>query len=94
MSICYDVRFPEIYRLSASRAQVIFVPASFTMPTGKDHWEVLLRARAIENGCYIVAPGQIDRNRRMGIRQQPGGRSMGNGDCTVKGCTGDHLCGD
>ena len=40
-------------------AQVIFVPASFTMPTGKDHWEVLLRARAIENGCYIVAPGQI-----------------------------------
>ena len=60
MSICYDVRFPEIYRLMALRgAQVIFVPASFTMPTGKDHWEVLLRARAIENGCYIVAPGQI-----------------------------------
>ena len=40
-------------------AQVIFVPASFTMPTGKDHWEPLLRARAIENGCYIVATGQI-----------------------------------
>jgi predicted amidohydrolase len=60
MSICYDVRFPEIYRLIALRgAQVIFVPASFTMPTGKDHWEVLLRARAIENGCYIVAAGQI-----------------------------------
>ena len=60
MSICYDVRFPEIYRLMALRgAQVIFVPASFTMPTGKDHWEVLLRARAIENGCYIVAAGQI-----------------------------------
>jgi len=60
MSICYDVRFPEIYRLMALRgAQVIFVPASFTMPTGKDHWEPLLRARAIENGCYIVAPGQI-----------------------------------
>ena len=60
MSICYDIRFPELYRLMALRgAQVIFVPASFTMPTGKDHWEVLLRARAIENGCYIVAPGQI-----------------------------------
>ncbi len=60
MSICYDVRFPELYRLMALRgAQVIFVPASFTMPTGKDHWEPLLRARAIENGCYIVATGQI-----------------------------------
>lgn len=60
MSICYDIRFPELYRLMAMRgAQVIFVPASFTMPTGKDHWEVLLRARAIENGCYIAAAGQI-----------------------------------
>lgn len=60
MSICYDVRFPELYRLMALRgAQVIFVPANFTMPTGKDHWEPLLRARAIENGCYIVATGQI-----------------------------------
>ena len=60
LSVCSDVRFPELYRLMALRgAQVIFVPASFTMPTGKDHWEVLLRARAIENGCYIVAAGQI-----------------------------------
>lgn len=60
MSICYDVRFPELYRLMALQgAQVIFVPASFTMPTGKDHWEPLLRARAIENGCYIVAAGQV-----------------------------------
>lgn len=60
MSICYDVRFPELYRLMALRgAQILFVPASFTMPTGKDHWEVLLRARAIENGCYVVAAGQI-----------------------------------
>lgn len=60
MSICYDIRFPELYRLMALRgAQVMFVPASFTMPTGKDHWEPLLRARAIENGCYIVAAGQI-----------------------------------
>ena len=60
MSICYDIRFPELYRLMALQgAQVMFVPASFTMPTGKDHWEPLLRARAIENGCYIVAAGQI-----------------------------------
>ncbi|MEG2428738.1 MAG: carbon-nitrogen hydrolase family protein [Clostridium sp.] len=60
MSICYDIRFPEMYRIMALRgAQIIFAPASFTMPTGKDHWEPLLRARAIENGCYIVAAGQI-----------------------------------
>lgn len=60
MSICYDIRFPELYRIMALRgAQVIFTPASFTMPTGKDHWETILRTRAIENGCYIVAAGQI-----------------------------------
>lgn len=60
MSICYDIRFPELYRIMAlDGAQVIFTPASFTMPTGKDHWEPILRTRAIENGCYIVAPGQI-----------------------------------
>lgn len=59
-SICYDVRFPELFRLMALRgAQIFFVPASFTMPTGKDHWETLLRARAIENGCYVIAAGQI-----------------------------------
>lgn len=60
MSICYDIRFPELYRIMAlDGAQVIFTPASFTMPTGKDHWEPILRTRAIENGCYIVSPGQI-----------------------------------
>lgn len=60
LSICYDIRFPELYRLLAlAGAQVIFTPANFTLPTGKDHWEPLLRARAIENGCYIVAPAQI-----------------------------------
>lgn len=59
-SICYDIRFPEIYRLMAlNGAQIIFAPASFVMNTGKDHWEPILRARAIENACYIVAPGQI-----------------------------------
>jgi len=61
-SICYDIRFPELFRLLALEgAQIIFAPANFTLPTGKDHWEALLRARAIENGCYIVAPAQIGR---------------------------------
>ena len=59
MSICYDLRFPELYRrLAISGAQVLLVPAAFTAHTGRDHWEVLLRARAIENQCYVVAAGQ------------------------------------
>lgn len=60
MAICYDMRFPEIFKLMAQAgAQIIFVPADFTMNTGKDHWMPLLRSRAIENTCYIAAPGQI-----------------------------------
>jgi len=60
MSICYDIRFGEMYRLMALKgAQVIFACANFTMPTGKDHWETILRTRAIENGVYIVAADQI-----------------------------------
>lgn len=59
-SICYDLRFPELYReLTFRGAKLIFVPAAFTMFTGKDHWEVLLRARAVENQVYIIAPNQI-----------------------------------
>lgn len=59
LSICYDVRFPELYRyLSSKGTDVIFVPAAFTAYTGKDHWQVLLQARAIENTCYIIAPAQ------------------------------------
>lgn len=59
LSICYDLRFPELYReLTRQGAEVIFVPSAFTVPTGRDHWEVLLRARAIENQVYIVAPAQ------------------------------------
>ena len=58
-AICYDMRFPELFRLMALQGvQIIFLPANFTMPTGKDHWEPILRARAIENGCYIIAPDQ------------------------------------
>jgi nitrilase len=59
LSICYDVRFPELYRhLAAAGAQVLLVPAAFTAYTGKDHWQVLLQARAIENTAYVVAPAQ------------------------------------
>ena len=59
MSICYDLRFPELYRkLSENQADVIFVPSNFTHHTGKDHWECLLRARAIENQAYVIAPNQ------------------------------------
>jgi len=60
LSICYDVRFPELYRLQALEdAELAIVPAEFTLFTGKDHWEVLLRSRAIENQLYVIAPGQI-----------------------------------
>jgi deaminated glutathione amidase len=60
MSICYDVRFPELYRMLAIRgARVLLVPAAFTLATTRDHWEVLLRARAIENQCFVIAPNQI-----------------------------------
>ena len=58
-SICYDMRFAELYITLAQRgADVIMVPASFTLQTGKDHWDLLLRARAVETQCYVVAPGQ------------------------------------
>ncbi|MFC1673929.1 carbon-nitrogen hydrolase family protein [Pseudomonadota bacterium] len=59
LSTCYDVRFPYLYRaLAQDGAKFLAVPAAFTVPTGKAHWEVLLRARAIENGCYVFAPAQ------------------------------------
>lgn len=60
LSICYDLRFPELYRqLALEGAEILLVPAAFTMFTGKDHWHVLLRARAIENQTYVLAPGQF-----------------------------------
>ena len=59
MTICYDVRFPALYRdLAQAGAKMIFVPAAFTRVTGEAHWHVLQRARAIENGCFIIAPAQ------------------------------------
>ncbi len=66
LSVCYDVRFPELYRhLSQMGAEILFVPAAFTAYTGKDHWQVLLQARAIENTCYVVAPAQTGRHYNM-----------------------------
>jgi len=74
MSICYDLRFPELYRVLALRgARVLVVPAAFTLATTREHWEVLLRARAIENQCFVVAPNQVGEH-APGIRS--GGRSM------------------
>jgi predicted amidohydrolase len=74
MTICFDLRFPELYRILALRgAQVLTVPSAFTLPTTRDHWEVLLRARAIENQCFVVAPNQIGEH-PGGTRS--GGRSM------------------
>ena len=64
LSICYDVRFPELYRvLALEGADVLTVPSHFTLHTGRDHWEVLLRARAIENHCYVAAAAQIGETR-------------------------------
>lgn len=58
-SICYDLRFPALYRaLALGGAQVLAIPAAFTRPTGEAHWEVLMRARAIETGSYVIAPAQ------------------------------------
>jgi deaminated glutathione amidase len=73
LSVCYDLRFPELYRMLALEgAEVFAVPSNFTERTGRDHWEVLLRARAIENGAWVLAPGQAG-----GPPGQPAfGRSM------------------
>lgn len=71
LSVCYDVRFPELYRhLAHHGADVLFVPAAFTAYTGKDHWQVLLQARAIENTCYVIAPAQTGRH--YSLRQTHG----------------------
>jgi predicted amidohydrolase len=59
MAICYDLRFPELFRMLAARgAEILLLPSAFTHETGKDHWEVLVRARAIEDQCFVVAPAQ------------------------------------
>src|SRR6185503_9588938 len=59
LSVCYDLRFPELYRrLARAGADILLVPSAFTFPTGAAHWEVLCRARAIENQCYLIAADQ------------------------------------
>jgi deaminated glutathione amidase len=74
MSVCYDLRFPELYRILALReAELLTVPAAFTLPTTRDHWEVLVRARAIENQCFVIAANQIG-DHPGGLRS--GGRSL------------------
>ena len=71
MTICYDVRFPELYRQLAVRgARVLAIPSAFTLATTRDHWEILVRSRAIENACFVIAPNQIGAH-------PPGNRSGG-----------------
>jgi len=91
MSICFDLRFPELYRILALRgAEVVTVPSAFTLPTTRDHWEPLLRARAIENQCFVVAPNQIG--------EHPGGNRSGGRSLivdpwgTVLACAPDTEC--
>lgn len=74
MTICYDLRFPELYRrLGAGGVRIVTVPAAFTLTTGKDHWHVLLRARAIENQVFVLAPAQHGRHPR---HRQTYGKSL------------------
>jgi predicted amidohydrolase len=76
LSICYDIRFPELYRyLALQGAQILFTPANFQLATGKDHWEAILRTRAIENTCYVVAAAQIGKKH--------GGRATSFGDSMI-----------
>jgi predicted amidohydrolase len=71
LAICYDLRFPELFRaLSAQGADLLLLPAAFTLATGRDHWEVLVRARAMENQAYVIAPAQWGQH-------SPGRRSYG-----------------
>ncbi|MDF1555577.1 MAG: carbon-nitrogen hydrolase family protein [Deferrisomatales bacterium] len=73
LSICYDLRFPELYRMLVDAgAEVLCAPAAFTLTTGRDHWEPLLRARAVENQCYLLAPAQWGRHDDQGLRESYG----------------------
>jgi len=74
LSVCYDIRFPEIYRQQSEQGvDIITIPSAFTRPTGRAHWEILLRARAIENSAYVVAPAQTGKH---GDKRQTWGRAM------------------
>lgn len=73
LSICYDLRFPELYRALVDQgAEILAIPSAFTLMTGKDHWHPLLRARAIESQCYVLAPGQSGKHDDEGLRHSYG----------------------
>ncbi len=73
MTVCYDLRFPEIYRLLVDQgAEILTIPSAFTLMTGKDHWYPLLRARAIENQAYVIAPAQSGKHDDEGLRHSYG----------------------
>lgn len=78
MTICYDMRFPALYRhLAQSGAEILTIPAAFSPVTGKAHWEILLRARAIETGCFVIAPAQCgDHSISRGRPRQTHGHSL------------------
>ena len=78
MTICYDMRFPALYRhLAQSGAEILTIPAAFSPVTGKAHWEILLRARAIETGCFVIAPAQCgDHSISQGRPRQTHGHSL------------------
>ena len=84
LTICYDLRFPELFRCYSARgAHLFFVPANFTQKTGKDHWITLLRARAIENQAFVVAPDQCGVNPKTGI--------FSYGNCMIAGPWGEII---
>jgi predicted amidohydrolase len=77
LSICYDLRFPELYSHYTDKVDAILVPAAFLVPTGKAHWHVLLRARAIENQCYVIAPAQCGEHKSStGVLRHTFGHSL------------------
>ena len=85
LAICYDLRFPELFRhYSAKGAHLFLIPANFTQKTGMDHWETLLRARAIENQAFVVAPGQCGANPKTGI--------VSYGNSMIVGPWGEIIC--
>jgi deaminated glutathione amidase len=91
LTICYDVRFPALYRaLAEAGADVLTVPAAFTKQTGEAHWHLLLRARAVETGCFVLAAAQggASRERPRHVRAQPRRRSVGTRDRRSRDRTG------
>ena len=78
MTICYDIRFPNLFRgLAKSGASILLIPAAFARPTGRAHWEVLLRARAIETGCFVIAAAQTGEHKTsLGQPRKTYGHSM------------------